>query len=67
VQAPALICSGGKDRELTAAQAEALGRVRAGVDLRSFEGLDHAFAGPDGRVDPGFLRYLSERVPQSLR
>jgi hypothetical protein len=37
------------------------------VDLRSFEGLDHAFAGPDGRVDPAFLKFLSDRVPQGLR
>ncbi len=67
VQAPVLICAGGKDRELTAAQAQALRGARAGVDLRSFEGLDHVFAGPDGRVDPAFLKFLAERVPQSLR
>jgi pimeloyl-ACP methyl ester carboxylesterase len=67
VQAPALICAGGKDRELTAAQAQSLRSARAGVDLRSFEGLDHVFAGPDGRVDPAFLKFLAERVPQTLR
>jgi pimeloyl-ACP methyl ester carboxylesterase len=67
VPAAALICVGGKDREVTPAQAEALRQARSGVDLRTFEGLDHAFAGPDGRVDGGFLKVLADRVPQGLR
>src|SRR5436190_10662097 len=67
VTVPALICAGGKDREPTPAQADALRRARAGVDLRTFEGLDHAFAGPDGRVDGGFLKFLAARVPQGVK
>jgi pimeloyl-ACP methyl ester carboxylesterase len=67
VHAAALLCVGSKDRELTPAQAESLRQSRSGVDLRTFEGLDHAFAGPDGRVDGGFLKVLAERVPQSLK
>lgn len=67
VAVPALICAGGKDRELTAVQADALRRVRPGIDLRTFEGLDHAFAGPDGRVDGAFLKFLAARVPQVVK
>lgn len=67
VPAPALICAGARDRELVPVQAEALRQVRAGVDSKMFEGLDHAFAGPDGRVDGGFLKFLAERVSHGLR
>ncbi|MBI3857033.1 MAG: alpha/beta hydrolase, partial [Planctomycetes bacterium] len=67
VQVPALLCVGGRDRELTAPQAEALRQARNGVDLRTFEGLDHAFAGPEGRVDVGFLKFLADRVSQALK
>lgn len=67
VQAPALICVGSKDGEVTPAQAETLRQARNGVDFRLFEGLDHSFAGPDGRVDAGFLKALAERVPQVLK
>jgi hypothetical protein len=37
------------------------------VDLRLWEGLDHAFAGPDGRVDGGFLKFLADRVPDMVK
>ena len=67
VHAPALLCVGGKDRELSPAQVESLRLARTGMDARSFEGLDHTFAGPDGRVDPTFLQFLAERVPPMLR
>lgn len=67
VRAPALLCAGGKDRELSPAQIESLRLARTGMEARTFEGLDHAFAGPDGRVDPGFLQFLAERVPPMLR
>jgi len=63
----ALMCVGTKDREVTPAQAESLRQARPGVDLRLFEGLDHAFAGPDGRVDGGFLKFLADRVPDTLK
>jgi uncharacterized protein len=67
VQSPAFLCVGAKDREITPAQAEALRQARPGVDLRVFDGLDHAFAGPDGRVDVAFLKVLSARVADSLK
>ena len=67
VGAPALICLGSRDRESSPAQAETLRRARTGVDLRMFENLDHAFAGPDGRVDGEFLKFLGDRVPQALK
>ena len=67
VGVPVLLCTGNKDRELPAAQVESLRLARSGVDARSFEGLDHGFAGPEGRVDPGFLKYLAERVPQTVK
>jgi len=67
VRAPALICVGARDREGSPAQASALREARTGVDYRAFEGLDHAFAGPEGRVDGEFLKFLAERVPQSLK
>lgn len=67
VQAPLLICVGAKDRELTPAQVESLRLARTGAELRSFEGLDHVFAGPDGRVDPVFLKFIMERVPPGFR
>lgn len=67
VQAPALVCVGTKDRELSAPQVESLRLERAGLEVRSLEGLDHAFAGPEGRVDPGFLKFLAERVPQTVK
>jgi pimeloyl-ACP methyl ester carboxylesterase len=67
VPAPAILCAGSKDRESTPAQAEALRRARNGVEFRLFEGLDHSFAGPDGRVDAGFLKTLADRVPQALK
>ena len=67
VRAPALLCAGTRDRELSAAQVESLRLSRAGMEARTFEGLDHAFAGPDGRVDPGFLRFLADRVPALVR
>jgi pimeloyl-ACP methyl ester carboxylesterase len=67
VQAPALICVGSKDVEVTPAQAETLRQARTGVDFRLFEGLDHSFAGPDGRVDAGFLKALADRIPQVLK
>jgi pimeloyl-ACP methyl ester carboxylesterase len=67
LRAPALICAGARDREAPPAQTEALRQAGAGVDLRSFENLDHAFAGPDGRVDGDFLKFLAERVPQALK
>jgi uncharacterized protein len=67
VQVPALICIGAKDREAPPAQAEALRQARAGVEFRLFDGLDHAFAGPDGRVDAGFLKVLADRIPQTLK
>jgi pimeloyl-ACP methyl ester carboxylesterase len=67
VPAPALICLGSKDGESTPAQAESLRQSRSGVDFRLFDGLDHSFAGPDGRVDAGFLRALAERIPQTLK
>jgi uncharacterized protein len=67
VQTSALICVGSKDREVTPAQAESLRQARPGVDARIFEGLDHAFAGPDGRVDGGFLKFLADRVPDALK
>jgi len=67
VRAPVLICAGGKDRDLTKAQAESLRLARAGAEFKSFEELDHMFAGPDGRVDPAFLKFLSERVPPYFR
>jgi uncharacterized protein len=66
-QGAALICVGSKDREVTPAQAESLRQARAGTDLRLFEGLDHAFAGPDGRVDGGFLKFLADRVPDTVK
>jgi hypothetical protein len=67
VQAQALICVGSKDGEGTPAQAESLRQSRSGVDFRLFEGLDHSFAGPEGRVDAGFLKALAERLPQVLK
>jgi pimeloyl-ACP methyl ester carboxylesterase len=67
VHAPALLCAGSKDRELSAAQVESLKLARTGLESRVFEGLDHAFAGPEGRVDPGFLQFLAERVPALLK
>ena len=67
VQAPALICVGSKDGEAAPAQVELLRQARSGVDYRLFDGLDHSFAGPDGRVDAGFLKALAERVPQALK
>jgi pimeloyl-ACP methyl ester carboxylesterase len=67
VRATTLLCAGSKDRELSAAQVESLRLARTGMESRTFEGLDHAFAGPEGRVDPGFLRYLAERVPAAFR
>ena len=67
VQVPALICAGSKDVEVTPAQAESLRQARTGVDFRLFEGLDHSFAGPEGRVDAGFLKALAERLPQVLK
>ncbi|HLY09839.1 MAG TPA: alpha/beta fold hydrolase [Planctomycetota bacterium] len=67
VRVPALLCAGGKDRELTPAQIEALRLARPGLETRTFEGLDHAFAGPEGRVDPGFLQVLADRVPPLLK
>jgi pimeloyl-ACP methyl ester carboxylesterase len=67
VRAPALICAAAKDREASPAQTEALRQARSGVDYRLFEGLDHAFAGPEGRVDGDFLKFLAERVPGILK
>jgi pimeloyl-ACP methyl ester carboxylesterase len=67
VRAPALICAAGGDRESPPARMEALRQARSGVDYRLFEGLDHAFAGPEGRVDPEFLKFLAERVPGTLK
>ncbi|MBV8879037.1 MAG: hypothetical protein JO332_03630, partial [Planctomycetaceae bacterium] len=67
VSQPALLCVGSKDRELPPAQVESLKLARTGLDARSFEGLDHVFAGPEGRVDPAFLKYLAERVPQTVK
>jgi uncharacterized protein len=67
VLAPVLICAGGKDGETTPAQAESLRQAKSGVEFRLFEGLDHSFAGPDGRVDAAFLKALSERIPQTLK
>jgi hypothetical protein len=67
VLAPAWICVGSKDAESTPAQAEALRQVRSGVEFRLFEGLDHSFAGPDGRVDAAFLKALADRIPQTLK
>jgi len=67
VLAPALICVGSKDAETTPAQAEALRQARNGIEFRLFEGLDHSFAGPDGRVDAGFLKALADRIPQTLK
>ena len=67
VRAPALICAAARDREAPPAQAEALRQARTGVDFRLFEGLDHAFAGPEGRVDGDFLKFLAERVPGILK
>jgi pimeloyl-ACP methyl ester carboxylesterase len=67
VQSPALICAAGRDRELTPAQAETLRQARAGIELRVFDGLDHAFAAPDGRVDAAFLKFLSERVAAGMK
>jgi pimeloyl-ACP methyl ester carboxylesterase len=67
LRVPALICVGARDREASPAQAEALRQAQAGAELRSFENLDHAFAGPDGRVDGDFLKFLAERIPQGLK
>jgi len=67
VQAPALICAGGKDVEVSPSQAESLRQARSGVDFRLFEGLDHSFAGPEGRVDAGFLKALADRLPAMLK
>jgi pimeloyl-ACP methyl ester carboxylesterase len=67
VRASALICAAARDREALPAQTEALRQARSGVDYRLFEGLDHAFAGPDGRVDGDFLKFLAERVPGILK
>ena len=67
VRVPVLLCAGTKDRELSAAQVESLRLTRSGMEARTFEGLDHAFAGPEGRVDPDFLKFLAERVPQTLQ
>jgi pimeloyl-ACP methyl ester carboxylesterase len=67
VQVPALLCAPGKDRDLAPAQVEALKLARPGMESRGFEGLDHVFAGPEGRVDPDFLKFLAERVPQALK
>jgi surfactin synthase thioesterase subunit len=64
---PVLLCAGTKDRELSAAQVESLRLTRSGMEARTFEGLDHAFAGPEGRVDPDFLKFLAERVPKTLQ
>ena len=67
VQSAALICVAGRDREITPAQAESLRQARAGVELRVFDGLDHAFAAPDGRVDAAFLKVLSDRVSAGMK
>jgi len=67
VVAPSLICVGSRDRETPPAGAESLRQLRSGVEARLFEGLDHSFAGPDGRVDAGFLKVLAERLPQMLK
>src|SRR5262249_23624372 len=67
VRVPVLLCAGAKDRDLTPAQLESLRLARSGMETRGFEGLDHGFAGPDGRVDPEFLRFLAERVPHGLK
>ena len=44
-----------------------LRQARSGVEFRLFEGLDHSFAGPDGRVDAAFLKALADRIPQTLK
>jgi pimeloyl-ACP methyl ester carboxylesterase len=67
VRAPALLCIGNKDREASPAQMDLLRQARPGVDTRLFEGLDHVFAGPDGRVDGVFLKFLADRVPSGLK
>src|SRR5882672_510169 len=67
VQVPVLLYAGAKDRELPAAQVESLRLARPGTESRTFESLDHAFAGPDGRVDPSFLGALAERIAQVLK
>lgn len=67
VRSAVLVCGGSGDPDLPPDQAAALGRLRPGTECRVFQGLDHAFAGPDGRVDGTFLKVLAERILQTLK
>jgi pimeloyl-ACP methyl ester carboxylesterase len=72
-----VILQGSMDKQVLPAHAEALKRARPQAELRLFPGLDHLFmksegkpgeyADPDRRVDPEFLRVLSERAEALLR
>jgi alpha/beta superfamily hydrolase len=67
VRSRALLCAASRDREAPPARTEALRQARGGIEYRLFEGLDHAFAGPEGRVDGEFLKFLAEQVPVILK
>ncbi len=67
VRVPALVCLASKDREMPPASAEPLRLAHPGLEVQVIDGVDHAFAGPQGRVDDGFLKSLADRVRQTVK